>query len=228
MAASIRFLTVLGLAAALSAACDRTPTGPQIDDVAALLAISNPAAANSRIYNNTLPALFRESIARVQTQQGREGVDILLSEWRGLQEKLKTEAPTTSRTAVQARLAAIHDAELRIVRRVLGNAAKVRRIHGLETLLPEAIAKLNTESTTPAAPVRQLESINARVRAALRAGNRPQSHALLAEARAAQVDLVLRAFGNERVALMIRQVDARAEELIAAGLINAAQHLTWQ
>lgn len=352
MAASIR-LVVLGLAAALATGCDRTPTAPELDDVAGLLVRSHPAAANSRIYNNTLPALFRESIEKVRTQQGREGVDVLLSEWRGLQDKLKAEAPAASRTAVQARLAAIHDAELRIVRRVLGNPAisrvisetrialddaalqmtaatlngedmesarsvaaeasakleaarvalaksdsrealetathaatlvaglryyliEARRIHGLETLLPEAIAQLNAKATAAAEPVRNLENINARVRAALDAGNRAQSHKLLAEARAAQISLVLRAFGPERVALMLRQVDARAKELgtrvddvrnagrdviklqrmlheaqdmnaraqnalrsgdaataldlgsHAAGLLNAAQHLTWQ
>lgn len=351
--ASFPRLTVLGLVAALATACDRTPTGPEVDDVAALLAISNPAAANSRIFNNTLPALFRESVARVQARHGRAGVELLLADWRDLQEKLKKEAPTASRSAVQARLAAIHEAELRIVRRVLGIDAihrvireagmalaeanlqiaaaadrgedmaspqsvareaatgleaarraisqadsrsaleaasqaatlvaglryyllEARRIHGLETLLPQAIEKLSAGRPTIPAAITRLDALDARTRAALAAGQRSESHALLAQLRAEQIALVIRALGTDRIALLIRQVDERAREIApgidsakptdrdairvermvheaqdmsararaalangdaataldlashAAGLLNAAQHLTWQ
>lgn len=292
MAHSFRLLPVLGLTVALAAACDRAPTGPEIDDVAALLSISNPSAtANSRIFNNTLPALFRESISRVEAQQGRQAVELLLADWRDHQEKLKTEAPGASRAAVQARLAAIHDEEIRVVQRVLGghavtrmiseanvalndakaqiaaaaangkdmesarsvaaNAAarvkdarlaltvsdshealeqasqaatlvaglryyliETRRVHGLESLFPQAVARLNAQGMVDDPALRDLEKLNARIRSALKTSNRRDAHTLLGEARSAQIAIVLRALGTGTVTRLIEMVDERAIEVV--------------
>ncbi|MGQ0815972.1 MAG: hypothetical protein ACT4O1_16195 [Gemmatimonadota bacterium] len=130
----------LALGASLAPACDRAPTGPALDDVAALLSISNPAVSNSRIFDSTLPALFRESVARVEKIQGRPGVDALLGDWRRLQEELKAEAVSASRPAIQAKLAAIHNEELRVVERVLGARAVTRVISEANIGLAEARA----------------------------------------------------------------------------------------
>lgn len=127
MAQWARFLVFLA-AAALAAGCDRTPTG--VDDVGRLLPNSS----------STLPALFRESITKVEHAQGPRAVDNLLLQWRTLQEELKTEAPTASRAATQAKLAAIHNEELKIVEKVLGPRVITRLIGDLNVGLAEARA----------------------------------------------------------------------------------------
>jgi hypothetical protein len=292
MASGVRLLSVLGLTAAIAGGCDRTPTAPEMDDVAELLAISNPAArVDARLSSNTLPALFRESIAKVETRQGRQAVQVMLSDWRALQERLKTEAPTASRAVVQTRIAAIHDAELAIVERVLGTAAitrvitessvalndanaeiaaaaskgedlaaarsvaqdasekleaarralsasepraalesasqaatliaglgyylvETRRIHGIETLFPEAVAKLSGPASQDAG-VTALERLDAQTRAAVAAGDRARANRLLSQARAAQIRIVLRAFGTTPATHLLAQVDERAADLAA-------------
>ena len=291
MAASRSLLSILGLSAVLTAGCDRAPTAPELDDVAALLSISNPtAAANSRILNNTLPALFREAVAKVEERHGRTGVEVLLADWRDHQQKLKKEAPTASRAAVQARLAAIHNEELRIVERVLGHRAvdrvigeaaktladartqlaaieaagedmsaaksvaenagrkleaarataaagdtrqaldmaagsatlvaglryylvEARRIDGIEVLFPMAAARLGDSRE---AAINRIETLNTQVRAAIQAGNRSGANALLARARAAQIEVVLQTLGTGAATNLLRQVEMRAAELTAA------------
>jgi hypothetical protein len=292
MAFGVRLLSVLGLTATIAGGCDRTPTAPEMYYVAELLAISNPSARlDSRLSNNTLPALFRESIAKVESRQGRQAVQVMLSDWRALQERLKTEAPTAPRAVVQSRLAAIHDAELAIVERVLGSPAitrvitessvalsdanaeiaaaaskgedmaaarsvatdagdkleaarralsaseprtaletasqaatliaglryylvEARRIHGIETLFPEAVAKLSGPGSQDAG-VAALERLNAQTRAAVAAGDRARSHSLLSQARAAQIRIVLRAFGSTPATRLLAQVDERARAIAA-------------
>lgn len=126
----------------LAAACDRGATGPEMDDVANLLAAARPAAANARIYNSTLPALFREAVARVEDRQGPAGRAALLEDWRRLQHELETEAVTSSRAAVQARVEAIHNEELRIVESVLGTRALTKVIGDANVGLAEARAAI--------------------------------------------------------------------------------------
>lgn len=125
MTRPVRLLVFLGVAA-MAAGCDRTPTDAA--DIAAMLVAADPALANSRALNSTLPALFRESIAKVESANGRRAVDLMLQDWRALQDELKTEAPTASRAAVQAKLDAIHQEELRIVERALGKRVITRLI----------------------------------------------------------------------------------------------------
>jgi hypothetical protein len=293
MAASARFITILGLSTALAGACDRTPTAPEMADVAELLAASNPSArVNSRTSRNTLPALFRESIATVEARQGRPAVEMMLSDWRALQEKLKTEAATAPRAVVQNRLAAIHEQELAIVERVLGSRAVTRvitestaalndadtqitaasssgqdmasarsvatdaaekleaarralaasdsrvalesasqaatliaglgyylvetqRVHGIEALFPQAVARINATSGARDDAVIALEGLDAQTRAAVAAGDRARAHRLLAQTRAAQIRLVLRVFGTSAVTRVVAQVDERARSVEA-------------
>lgn len=125
MARPVRLLVFLGMAA-LAAGCDRTPTDAA--DIAALLVAADPGFANSRALNSTLPALFRESIAKVESANGRRAVDQMLQDWRALQDELKTEAATASREAIQAKVAAIHEEELRIVELALGKRVITRLI----------------------------------------------------------------------------------------------------
>lgn len=129
MSTTVRILAFLG-AAALAAACDRTPTG--VDDVGALISSSR----------STLPALFRESIAKADRTDGPRAVDHLLAEWRSLQEELKAAAPNASRGAIQAKLAAIHNEELEIVEKVLGPRVVTRLIGDNNVGLAEARAHI--------------------------------------------------------------------------------------
>lgn len=139
----LRPLLLTALIALSGTACERAPTSPELDDVAALLSPSHPAAAaNARIYGATLPALFRESIANVERIEGRRGVDVLLRDWRSLQEDLKNEAPGTGRAAIQEKLAAIHRAELRVVERALGERVVTRVIGEANVALAEANAQI--------------------------------------------------------------------------------------
>lgn len=129
MVATVKILVFLG-AAALAAACDRTATG--VDDIGALLPSST----------STLPALFRESIAKVDRTNGPRAVDNLLADWRSLQEELKAEAPSAARGTIQAKLAAIHNEELEIVEKVLGPRVVARLIGDNNVGLAEARAHI--------------------------------------------------------------------------------------
>src|SRR5687768_10655612 len=116
-------LPLLFFCSLFATACERAPTGPELEEIANLLAVARPAAATSRIYSSTLPALFRESVARLEQQQGQQGAAALLAEWRQLKHDLEPEAVASSRAEVQAKVEAIHNEELRIVERVLGARA---------------------------------------------------------------------------------------------------------
>ncbi|MGQ0562074.1 MAG: hypothetical protein ACT443_09395 [Gemmatimonadota bacterium] len=186
-------LFAVSLTTALMAACDRAPTGPELDEVAALLSLSKPSgAANSRIGNSTLPALFRESIARVEAQQGRAGVEAQLSDWRRLQEELKTEAVMSSRAAIQARLEAVHEEELQVVLRVLGGRAITRALGEANVGLAEAqahIAAAAASGEDMSAAQLVVEQVAAKITAARRAIAISQSREALAAASEAASQL---------------------------------------
>lgn len=151
----LRRLASLVLAATvLVAACDRTPTDP-LFDVESMLAATDPAAAAGiRPLASTLPALFRESIANVEKQGGRPAVEALLSDWRRLQEELKTQAPTSNRATVQEKLAAIHDEELNVVITALSQRVVARVIDETASELAEARTQIAAQRIDGAALTR--------------------------------------------------------------------------
>jgi hypothetical protein len=94
-------------------------------DIESLLAGAAPSLADFG-NTSTLPTLFREAIGVVEKAEGRRAVESLLANWRALQEDLMTSSATASRSAVEVQLAAIHAEQLRVVRRVLGDAVITR------------------------------------------------------------------------------------------------------
>jgi hypothetical protein len=173
------------LGALLATACERAPTGPEMDDLANLLSTARPAAATSRIYSSTLPALFRESVARLEQQQGQTGAAALLADWRQLKHDLEADAVSSSRAAVQAKVEAIHDEELRIVERVLGSRALTKVIGDASVGLAEAeaavvAAEANGEDVAAARSV--LAEANAHMKTARNAVNLTENRHALDEA----------------------------------------------
>ena len=178
-------LPLVLLGALLATACERAPTGPEMDDLANLLSTARPAAATSRIYSSTLPSLFRESVARLEQQQGQTGAAALLADWRELKHELESDAVSSSRAAVQARVEAIHEEELRIVERVLGSRALTKVIGDASVGLAEAeaaivAAEVNGEDVAAARSV--LAEANTHMKAARNAVSLNENRHALDEA----------------------------------------------
>lgn len=267
----------------LPAACDRAPTEPRLREIADVV-----AAADNTSSRTTLPALLSQVAARVELEEGDIGVQTAFAEWKKLQNQLKAEAVASDRAAIQAKLAAIHAEELRIVLRELGSSVvtsvisetnvgateaataitaaqangadvgraliitqqirrttsqatqalmaqeytraldlatqaasllnslnyflvELRRIDGIETLYPRAIASITEAQGTAAADAiaAQVTALDAEARAALRASDRPGAQLKLNEVRAAQIRVVLAVLGPETARTLVTQVDTR-------------------
>ena len=135
-------LVLLALMAAAAAACDRAPTAPAVD-IASVVESTNPAlAADLKPIKSTLPALFREAIATTEAEQGHVGVDALLSNWHDLQNQLKDDGASAERAAIQAKVAAIHTEELKVVLRGLGQPVLTRVLSGLTIDLASAQSRI--------------------------------------------------------------------------------------
>jgi hypothetical protein len=151
-------LSRLLVALALVAACDSAPTDPNFD-VEAMISASNPGAASSiKPLTSTLPALFRESIAKVEARDGRLAVEALLSNWRKLQNELKDDAPSMNRAAIQAKIQAIHNEEIQVVLQTLGTPVLTRVMSDVNLGLAEtesqiSIARQGGASLSNVAPV---------------------------------------------------------------------------
>ena len=150
------------------AACDRAPTDPNLD-VEALLAAANPSlSADIKPVGSTLPALFRESVARVEREQGKLGVAAALSGWRELQDQLKTLAARADRSAIQEKVEAIHDEELNIVLRTLGSPVLTRIMTDLSLDYASAEGRILMAQST-GADMTRVRSVNAQIRAKIEA-----------------------------------------------------------
>ena len=151
-------LGLLLVALGFLAACDSAPTDPGVD-VEALISANNPgAAASIKPLSSTLPALFRESIAKVEAREGRIGVEALLSDWRNLQNDLKNEAPSLDRATIQAKIQAIHNEELHVVMQTLGTPVLTRVMSDVSVGLAEtesqvALARMGGADLSKIAPV---------------------------------------------------------------------------
>ncbi|HUP90175.1 MAG TPA: hypothetical protein VM100_12515 [Longimicrobiales bacterium] len=128
------------LSATLIAACDQAPTGLPAN------------LSESSAYKNTLPALFREAIDKTNAEQGAEGVDILLAEWRSKDKQLKKRAPGASRAEIQNDLDALHGAELRVVLSSLGGGVITRALSDIKVSLAQSEALMESARLGGMAP----------------------------------------------------------------------------
>lgn len=128
------------LAAALIAACDQAPTGLPAN------------LSESSAYKNTLPALFREAVDKTNAEQGQEGVDILLAEWRASDKLLKKRAAVASRAEIQNDLDALHSAELRVVLSALGGGVITRALSDIKVSLAQSETLMESARMSGMAP----------------------------------------------------------------------------
>lgn len=164
----IRTRRLLLVFAAGLIACDQPTTAPSVDVQSMITAADPAAAANMQTLQQTLPALFREAVTKVDGESGKEGVDALLSDWRAHQNNLQKRAATADRAFIQRELEAIHNEELRVVYATLGNEAVSRAISETKLSLAESEALLQSARLdglkTNGANI--VEQVRAKVRAA--------------------------------------------------------------
>lgn len=172
----------------LLAACDHAPTDPNVD-VEALISANNPgAAAGIKPLTSTLPALFRESIAKIEGRDGHLGVEALLSDWRKLQNDLKDQAPSLNRSAIQAKVQAIHNEEVRVVLQTLGSPVLTRVMSDVNVGLAEtetqiSLARMAGANLSNVAPVLdQVREKAAAARGLISAGENQRALDLAAQA----------------------------------------------
>lgn len=176
MLRKLKILAITGLISSAAGACDRTPIEPALADIESLL---SAAPSTADLGNpSTLPALFREAIATVEKAEGRRGVELLLGNWRALQEDLTANAVTASRSAVEIQLAALHAEQLRVVRRVLGDAVITRAVNETDRGLATAWHQLDL-SARAGADVTSAQSTAAQVRNGLSAARTAASEGAL-------------------------------------------------
>lgn len=91
---------------------------------------------------------------------------------------------------------------------------ELRRVAGLETLVPRAVETLKREPDARArSALARLEAVETQARAALRSGDRQQAHASLARVRTEQIRIVQRVYGSGEAERLVKQVAARAVEM---------------
>jgi hypothetical protein len=120
MGIAARSGTLLLVVAAVSAACDRTPTDPaQLDPAAALLA----GTTESSVYASSptsLHNLFGVAVSRIAQKQGPQGIIRLLGNWQRLNTEARDALKSGDRQSAQNKVAAVRAEEIRTVLRMLG------------------------------------------------------------------------------------------------------------
>ena len=111
---------VLLIAAAVFAACDRTPTDPALSDPAAALLAGTSETSVYATSPTSLHSLFGVAVRRIAQTQGSTGVVRVLGNWQRLTEEARSALKAGDRQSSQARVAAIRAEEIRTVLRVLG------------------------------------------------------------------------------------------------------------
>ena len=92
-------------------ACERATTDPSVPAEAGGM---QPGKAN------TLPVLFGNALLKTQRQLGAEAVGELMAEWEARQAEVRAAHTTGDRNAVQSKLQALHNEEIRIILKVFG------------------------------------------------------------------------------------------------------------
>lgn len=129
------FSVTLFLAAAITA-CDRAPTEPRLRGLVDLIAANEKGTTASA--SSTLPALLSQAVAKLEKEEGHVGVETAFADWTKLQDQLQAQVVASDRSAVQAKLAAIHAEELRIVLRELGQSVVTRVLSETNVGMAEA------------------------------------------------------------------------------------------
>ena len=111
---------VLLIAAAVLAACDRTPMDPALADPAAALLAGSSETSVFAASPTSLHSLFNVAVRRAARNEGTAGVNRVFGNWPRLDEEARAALRGADRQAAQARVAALRAEEIRTVLRVLG------------------------------------------------------------------------------------------------------------
>lgn len=111
------FLVLLLMA--VSAACERAATGPSIIE---------EDRARARGAPNTLPVLFDEALRTAQQRNGDDALNTALKTWESRQAEVQAAYAARNPAALQARLQALRNEEIKLVVNVLGTSVVGRAL----------------------------------------------------------------------------------------------------